>query len=99
MSRKSEFSRKEILESASAVLRGRKICDHCLGRQFAQVSTGMTNDERGRELRKLLKEKEPPDFRLSREHLMNDRMHTGSVDHLLDQNRLPMHVGLKLPVH
>ncbi len=49
------FGKKEVLEVARNVLRRGYVCDHCLGRQAAHVSTGMTNDERGRILRKLLK--------------------------------------------
>ena len=49
------FSKKDILDIAKSTLKERKICDHCLGRQFAHVSTGFTNDERGRILRKNLK--------------------------------------------
>ncbi|UCD03428.1 MAG: tRNA pseudouridine(54/55) synthase Pus10 [Candidatus Aenigmatarchaeota archaeon] len=48
------FSKKEILTTAKSVLAKGPVCDHCLGRQFAHVSTGMTNDERGRILRKQL---------------------------------------------
>jgi tRNA pseudouridine synthase 10 len=33
------------------------ICDNCLGRQFGQISTGMTNNERGKIIRRLLKMK------------------------------------------
>lgn len=35
---------------------GRGLCDHCLGRLFGKVGTGMTNDERGRILRNALKD-------------------------------------------
>ena len=34
------------------------ICDHCLGRMFGKLGTGMTNDFRGRIIRDTLKEKE-----------------------------------------
>lgn len=27
------------------------ICNHCLGRQFANLSTGLSNDQRGRSIR------------------------------------------------
>ena len=33
------------------------LCDHCLGRMFGKLGTGMTNDLRGRMLREALKEK------------------------------------------
>ena len=34
-----------------------KICDSCLGRQFGTVSTGMTNEFRGKIIRKILEQK------------------------------------------
>ncbi len=37
-----------ILEIAKKILPEGPICDHCMGRQFASLSTGLTNDERGR---------------------------------------------------
>jgi len=40
----------DILQKAKAVLE-QPVCDHCLGRQFAQLLTGTTNKERGRMLR------------------------------------------------
>lgn len=49
------FGKKDILSIARAVLSRGETCDHCLGRQFAQVSTGMTDEERGMIVRKLLK--------------------------------------------
>jgi len=52
--KKSEFNKREILETARAALKHGNLCDHCLGRQFARVSTGMTNDERGRIVRSFL---------------------------------------------
>ena len=36
-----------ILEKAKAILEDLPICDYCLGRQFAWLSTGTTNQERG----------------------------------------------------
>ncbi|MEA1906504.1 MAG: tRNA pseudouridine(54/55) synthase Pus10, partial [Euryarchaeota archaeon] len=44
----------QILELARAILREGAICDHCLGRQFAKLSTGTTNLERGRAIRLVL---------------------------------------------
>ncbi|MDR2944624.1 MAG: tRNA pseudouridine(54/55) synthase Pus10 [Methanosarcinales archaeon] len=40
-----------ILETAEKILAEGPICDHCLGRQFAKLSTGLSNDERGRALK------------------------------------------------
>jgi len=44
----------QIIEIARAILREGAICDHCLGRQFAKLSTGTTNLERGRAIRLVL---------------------------------------------
>ncbi len=44
----------QILEVARAILREGAICDHCLGRQFAKLSTGTTNLDRGRAIRLVL---------------------------------------------
>jgi tRNA pseudouridine synthase 10 len=41
----------EIIERADKALRAHDLCDHCLGRLFAQVETGTTNEERGRNMR------------------------------------------------
>ncbi|MBN2101765.1 MAG: tRNA pseudouridine(54/55) synthase Pus10 [Candidatus Aenigmarchaeota archaeon] len=40
-----------ILEKAKSILRTGYVCDHCLGRQFAQLLTGTGNEERGKSLR------------------------------------------------
>ena len=37
-----------ILEIARKAAAEGPICDHCLGRQFAKLSTGLSNDERGK---------------------------------------------------
>lgn len=43
------------LETAKS-LAGSGLCDHCLGRMFGKLGTGMTNDLRGRMIRDALKE-------------------------------------------
>ncbi|MBZ3935256.1 tRNA pseudouridine(54/55) synthase Pus10 [Methanimicrococcus blatticola] len=40
-----------ILEIAEKIVAEGPICDHCLGRQFAKLSTGLSNDERGRSVK------------------------------------------------
>ncbi len=55
MAKTDPFRDPAILSKA----RGLELCDHCLGRQFAQVSTGMSNAERGRALRKLVGGRSP----------------------------------------
>ena len=43
-----------LSEVARRILRLGPICDSCLGRQFAMLSTGLTNAERGRSIKTLL---------------------------------------------
>ena len=45
---------KTILSIARTILNEGLICDHCLGRQFAKLSTGLTNRERGAAIRLVL---------------------------------------------
>lgn len=40
-----------IVARADQALQAHDLCDHCLGRLFAHVDTGMTNTERGRNMR------------------------------------------------
>lgn len=42
-----------ILKKAKPIAQ-KQLCDHCLGRQFAHVGTGFTNQQRGQALRKRL---------------------------------------------
>ncbi|MEM5794477.1 MAG: tRNA pseudouridine(54/55) synthase Pus10 [Candidatus Aenigmatarchaeota archaeon] len=41
----------KIEETASKILKNWVLCDHCLGRLFAQILTGLSNEERGRVIR------------------------------------------------
>lgn len=50
-----EWITPELLEKAEAVAK-RGLCDRCLGRMFAKISTGMTNDIRGGFIRAALEE-------------------------------------------
>lgn len=36
-----------VLDIAKKIVHEGPICDHCMGRQFAKLSTGLTNDKRG----------------------------------------------------
>ncbi|UCH71525.1 MAG: hypothetical protein JSW62_03755, partial [Thermoplasmatales archaeon] len=45
---------KKILNTANKILSNYKLCDHCLGRTFAKVESGLTNQKRGKTLRKNL---------------------------------------------
>ena len=44
----------EIAKTARKILRLGPICDSCLGRQFAMLSTGLTNAERGKAIKVFL---------------------------------------------
>src|SRR5512133_1482058 len=37
----------DVLEISKKILHEGPICDHCMGRQFAKLSTGLSNRERG----------------------------------------------------
>lgn len=43
-----------ILEKAKKILRVGYVCDHCLGRQFAQLLSGFGNKERGEKIRMIV---------------------------------------------
>jgi len=43
----SELVQREVLDTAVSILEEHTICDRCLGRQFAWLSTDTTNNERG----------------------------------------------------
>jgi len=53
----SELEKAEILERARKIVREESgpICDNCLGRQFATVSSGITNKKRGEILKEALR--------------------------------------------
>jgi len=46
---------KKILKTAAKMFDKYKLCDHCFGRVFAKVQTGLTNKKRGEILRSYLK--------------------------------------------
>ncbi len=43
-----------ILNIAKKIIKEGAICDHCLGRQFAKLSTGLSNDQRGKAIKLVL---------------------------------------------
>ncbi|MDL5503127.1 MAG: tRNA pseudouridine(54/55) synthase Pus10, partial [Candidatus Methanoperedens sp.] len=43
-----------ILDTARKIIHEGPVCDHCLGRQFAKLSTGLSNDMRGNALKLVL---------------------------------------------
>jgi len=51
-----------IGEKAEAILANENLCDHCLGRQFAQLGHGLENHVRGKIVRKHGKSLEEKDF-------------------------------------
>lgn len=52
-----ELKKAEIIETARKIIKEGPICDHCLGRQFAKISSGVSNEKRGKILKEVLKEK------------------------------------------
>ena len=49
-----ENPKDNILDTARKIISFGPICDSCLGRQFAMLSTGLTNAERGRSIKTVL---------------------------------------------
>jgi tRNA pseudouridine synthase 10 len=49
-----ENSKNSVLETTKKIIGLCPICDNCLGRQFAMLSTGLTNAERGRSIKTVL---------------------------------------------
>ncbi len=54
-----EFENPRVLRIAKRVLKQGPICSNCLGRQLAQISTGLTNRRRGQIIRRILRLREP----------------------------------------
>jgi tRNA pseudouridine synthase 10 len=50
----SENLNEDILKTARRIIKLGAICDSCLGRQFAMLSTGLTNAERGRAIKTVM---------------------------------------------
>jgi tRNA pseudouridine synthase 10 len=50
----SDDTRDEILNTAKRIVKLGPICDSCLGRQFAMLSTGLTNIKRGHAIKTVL---------------------------------------------
>ncbi|MEM2984047.1 MAG: tRNA pseudouridine(54/55) synthase Pus10 [Candidatus Jordarchaeaceae archaeon] len=44
----------ELIDQAMEILKAHKLCDNCLGRQFALLGTGLSNEERGRSIKTVL---------------------------------------------
>jgi len=54
---RAELEKREIIEIAKKIIRESPgpICNHCLGRQFAKVSSGVSNERRGEVLKEILR--------------------------------------------
>jgi len=55
--RSEALEKAEIIEAARKIINEGPICDNCLGRQFAKISSGLSNEKRGAILREVLIEK------------------------------------------
>ncbi len=51
------LEKADIVETARKITEEGPICDHCLGRQFAKISSGVSNDKRGEILKEVLRAK------------------------------------------
>lgn len=61
------LSDSSMIATANKIKSMRSICSHCLGRQFAKISSGLTNDERGDAIRNvILKDKKTSFFKKSK---------------------------------
>lgn len=51
-----DLASEEIVARATRILREGPICDHCLGRQFAKIASGLSNAERGQRVKAALRD-------------------------------------------
>ena len=65
-----------IFETATRILKEGPICDHCMGRMFAKLSTGLTNDKRGAAVKLVLA-------------MEADHIHRETSDHSILQDLAP----------
>ena len=49
---------EEVAKIALKIIKEGPICDNCLGRQFAKISSGLSNEERGRVVKETLRDEE-----------------------------------------
>ena len=52
-----ELEKTEIIEIARKIIKEGPICNNCLGREFAKISSGLSNDKRGEILKEVLRTK------------------------------------------
>jgi tRNA pseudouridine synthase 10 len=52
--RSEALEKAEIIEAARKIINEGPICDNCLGRQFAKISSGLSNEKRGAIIREVL---------------------------------------------
>ncbi len=60
----------KILEKVSQLITARDLCNHCLGRQFGNLLSGMSNDQRGETLRFLVHQTQT--MKKVKEYLLSD---------------------------
>ena len=51
-----DLASEEVVARATHIVREGPICDHCLGRQFAKIASGLTNVERGERVKVALRD-------------------------------------------
>jgi tRNA pseudouridine synthase 10 len=52
----ADLASEEIVARATRIVREGPICDHCLGRQFAKIASGLSNAERGEQVKAALQD-------------------------------------------
>ena len=52
----ADLASEEVVTRATRIVREGPICDHCLGRQFAKIASGLTNVERGERVKAALQD-------------------------------------------
>ena len=51
-----DLASEEIVARATRIVREGPICNHCLGRQFAKIASGLTNAQRGEQVKAALRD-------------------------------------------
>lgn len=92
------FEDPKVLRIAKRILKYGPICNNCLGREFAQISTGLTNKKRGQIIRQILKLREPRDCSACDNLFRNlDRYAKGALEQLKGVQFKTFLVGTILP--
>jgi tRNA pseudouridine synthase 10 len=72
----AEFHNMDILEVSKKILESHPICNHCLGRQFAWLSTNTSNEDRGAAIKLTLSMMADEDIKSSRKQVGEELLRT-----------------------